>query len=345
MANKKFEVTNEMRQVLRDSVNGDLMVAHAAKVKLSNLLIAALDLPLRKGIMPGSNSAGIYMEEEFGPGQTPEWPLDIMTPGNEKLYVATTIPNTGRIPECHVEGDYLMVHTYDIGTSIDWSRKVAYEARWPMVGRAMGIANSAMQRKKNNDGWHTILAAAVNRGLSVYDDQAASGLLTKRLVSLARQIMRRNSGGNSTSVGQGKLTHIALSPEALEDIRSWDLTQIDDVTRREIYLSSDDGPRLTRIFGVTLLDIDEFGVGQEYQRYYNTTLGATTPTGRQEIAIGLDLSSNDSFVSPWRTQPNGQRVEMGHRVTLVEQNRDGYYWRETIGYALLDSRRVLVLGI
>lgn len=340
MAKKIATVTPEMREMLRATTSNDLAVAHAARMQLA----AALAVPLKQGVMPGNTIAGIFEEEEFQPGMAVEFPYDFVAPGSEKNFIAFTVPNTGRIPEMHVEGDYVMVPTYDIATSIDWSRKYARDARWPVVGRAMSVAASAMQRKKNDDGWHVIITAGANRGLSVYDDVATAGLFTKRLVALAKTIMRRNAGGNSTSVNQGKLTHVAISPEGLEDIRSWDLTQVDDITRREIFVAGEGEMSLTRIFGVTLIDLDELGVAQLYQKYFNNTLGGTNPTGKNEIAIGLDLSKNDSFFMPYRVQPNGQRVEMIPRATLLEQNRDGFAWREEFGCAVMDSRRVLILG-
>lgn len=341
MAKKELVVDQEMKKILQATVSDDLHVAHQAHIQLA----AALRLPLKQGVMPGNNIAGIFIEEAFEPGVAPEYPLDFLSPGNEKNHVAWTVPNTGDIPHNYVEGSYLMVPTYEIATSINWSRKYARDARWPVVGRAMKTASGAMQRKKNDDGWHVIITAASNRGISVYDDTATAGLFTKRLIALAKTTMRRQSGGNSTSVNQGKLTHVALSPEALEDIRSWDLTQVDDMTRREIFLAGEGEMSLTKIFGVSLMDIDELGVGQSYQKYYTDTLAATIPGSKNEIAVGLDLSGNDSFFMPYRVQPDGERIAMQHRITLIERNEDGYFWREEIGFSQLDSRRSLILAL
>lgn len=341
MKQKKLVQDAEMNKLLQATVHPDLQISHNAHIQLA----AALTLPLKQGVMPGNTLGDIFVEEEFLPGVAPEYPLDFLSPGSEKNFVAWTVPNTGHIPECNVEGSYLMVPTYEIATSIDWSRKYARDARWPVVGRAMKVAAGAMQKKKNDDGWHVILTAAANRGISVYDSQASAGLFTKRLISLAKTVMRRNSGGNSTSVNQGRLTHVALSPEALEDIRSWDLTQVDDVTRREIFVAGGDEAALTRIFGVTLIDLDELGENQLYDNYFLNTLGGSKPGSKLEIAIGLDLHLNDSFFMPYRLQPGGERQAMQHRITLIEQNRDGYFWREEMGFSQLDSRRSLILAL
>ena len=158
--------------------------------------------------------------------------------------------------------------------------------------------------------------------------------------------MRRNAGGNSTSINRGRLTNIAISPESLQDIRSWDLTQVDEITRREIFISGDDTYSLTKIFGVTLVDLDELGVGQLYQKYYNNTLAASNPNGKDEIAIGLDLSGNDdTFLMPWVKRENGQFLEMFDDPTLLRMNRKGYFASGEYGVTILDSRRVIILGV
>jgi hypothetical protein len=85
----------------------------------------------------------------------------------------------------------------------------------------------------------------------------------------------------------------------------------------------------------------EYGVGQEYQLYLTAVLGravtAVDPTD-EEFVIGLDLSTNDSFVQPIRQEL--QTFEAGPE--MHRQQRAGVYgWMEH-GYAVLDNRRVIL---
>ena len=57
-------------------------------------------------------------------------------------------------------------------------------------------------KKMNDDGWHTLLAAGVDRNVLVFDADASNGQFTKRLISLMKTVMRRNAGGNSGSLNQ-----------------------------------------------------------------------------------------------------------------------------------------------
>ena len=331
MTNKLFDPTPEMNQVLRQAgslVKEESLVATAELAK-------ALELPLRKGVMSGDILDGIYEAIRLAPGASAEFPLDFLAPGTESDFVAYTIPNHGRIPERHVEGDYVMVPTYDVGASIDFLLKYARDARWDVVGRAMDVLQSQFVKKMNDDGWHTLISAGVDRNILVYDADATAGYFSKRLVSLMKTIMRRNGGGNSSSINRGQMTDLFLSPEGLEDIRNWGVDEVDDVTRRD--LITKEGGLLTRIFQVNLHDIDELGEGQEYQNYYSNDLSGTLPGSKKEIVVGLDLSSNDSFVMPVR-----QEVQIFEDDTLHRQRRAGMYGWAEHGFAVLDNRRVLL---
>ena len=296
----------------------------------------ALELPLRKGIMFGDVVTNIYEKMVLEPGSQPEFPLDLLAPGTERDYTAYTNPGHGRIPERHVEGDYVMVNTYGITNSIDFLLRYAREARWDIVARAMQVLEAGFVKKINDDGWHTILAAAVDRNILVYDADAAAGQFTKRLISLAKTVMRRNGGGN-TVTATGRLTDLYLSPEALEDIRNWGIDQLDEVSRREVYQSASDGAPMTRIFGVNLTDLFELGDSQEYQTFFTSDLaGSLGPSSDVELVVGLDLNARDSFVMPVKRE-----VEIFEDEGLHRNQRQGYYGWAEIGFGVLDNRRVL----
>ena len=332
MANKKFfEPTPEMNELLVRAGSLKKEESLSATAELAK----ALELPLRKGVMSGNILDGIFETIRLETGSTSEFPLDFLAPGTEKDFVAYTIPNHGRIPERHVEGDYVMVPTYDVGASIDWLLKYARDARWDIVGRAMSVMESQFVKKANDDGWHTIISAGVDRNILVYDSDAATGVFSKRLVSLMKTVVRRNGGGNSTSINRGLLTDLYLSPEGIEDIRNWGVDEVDPITRRE--LITQDGGLLLRIFQVNLHDLDELGEGQEYQNFYSSDLSGSLPTGDNEIVVGLDLRNTDSFVMPVR-----EGVQIFEDDTLHRQRRAGLYGWAEHGFAVLDNRRVLL---
>lgn len=302
-----------------------------------NGIAKALESVLRQGVLVGDITDGIFERMVFAPGASTEFPLDLLAPGEEVDFVAYTNPGHGRIPERSVEGDYVMIPTYTITAAIDWLLRYAREARWDVAARATQVLEASFVKKINDDAYHLLLAAGVDRNILVYDADAAAGQFTKRLISVMKSIMRRNAGGNSGSVKRGKLTDCYMSPEGIEDIRNWGVDIVDETTRREIYVSSDDGS-ITRIFGVNLHAIDELGENQEYQRYYSGQLSGTLgPSSDVELVIGLDLMNRDSFVMPVKQEVTLYADENMHR-----QQRAGLYGFAEMGLGALDNRRIIL---
>lgn len=337
--------TPEMIEMLRRTGSNDRAVAEQAMAVLAR----ALEIPLRSALLHGDILAGIYAVENLDPSATAEYPLDFYRQDNEDDHIAYTIPSEGAIPTRSIVGDEITVNTFDVGNAIDWPLKYARQARWNIVARAMEVLEAGFVRKMNTDGMRVVIAAGAGRtdfgggAPVVFDSAAVVGQFTKRLVSLMKTSMTRLAGGNASSTNRGQLTDLYISPEALEDIREWDIDDVDDITRREIFLAGDNngpdnlsGP-LARIYGVTLHPITELGVGQEFQDFYDNTLSGTMGTSDEEIVIGMDLSENDSFVLPVKEDVTVFDDPMLHR-----RRRAGVYaWREH-GFAALDGRRVLI---
>lgn len=299
-------------------------------------LARALEDPFRQGVLVGDIATDIFNIVPQTNGVPPEFMLDLLNPGEEVEFVAFTNPGNGRIPERTIEADYVQVPTYMIANAIDWLLRHARDNQQYTLNRSMEVLKAGVVKKTNDDGWHTLIAAGVDRNIMVYDADATAGLFTKRLVSLMKVIFRRNGGGNSASINRRSLTDLYVSPEAVEDVRNWGLDQVDEITRREIYQASDGSASLTRVFGVNLHAIDELGEGQDYQAYLTSTLAGSLQASDVELVVGLNLQ-NSSFImverEPLQVFPDPQ---------LHRQQRAGFYcWKEH-GFGCLDGRDVLL---
>lgn len=331
---------NETLDLIRKTASANAAERNAAQDEFAEFIAMALEQPLRSGNLYGGVIDGIYEAEEYAPGTNPEYPLDLLAPGQEDEFVAFTIPNLGRIPERAVAGDYVTIPTYRIANAIQWSLSFAQHANWNVISRAMQVMQAGFVKKMNDDGFHTLLAAAYDRNILVYDGDASAGQFTKRLVSLMKTTMARNAGGNIASIRRGRLTDVFLSLEAIEDVRNWGLDQVDELTRREIYLASDDSDAVTRIFGVNLHPMYELGEGQEYQNFFVNTLGGSLQSSDVELLVGVDLVNRDSFVMPHRGS-----VQVFADPTLHRRQEEGFYGWQEVGFACLDGRRTLVASL
>lgn len=330
-----WQVTQEMKdkfnKLLVDAGNSNLKVAAEAQAKI----VAAISLPLREAVLPGDILGNIFSKETYAPGTQVEYPLDLIRPGSEGDFVAYTMSDHGNIPHRMVGGDRLMVPTYRVANGIDCQLRYLRNSNWNVIQRMMQVLESGFLKKLNDDGFATLISAGVARNILLYDADATAGQFTPRLVSLMKTAMRRNGGGNSTSVNRGKLTDAYVSPEAIDDIRSWTLNLVPDGVRERIYYASDNG--LLNVYDVTLHDIDELGVSQQYQNYYTATLGKSLASGDVELVIGIDKSKNDSFV-----MPSTKELEMFEDNTVHRQGIFSLYADVEIGFGVLDARRVLL---
>ena len=300
-----------------------------------DMIAKALETPLRKALFSGDIITDIFQAMDFTDGKPTEFPIDPIAPGTQKDYVAYTIPNQGYLPQKHMEGDYVMVPSYEVGHAVDWLLKYAKYARWDVAGRAMQALRAGFVKKLNDDGWHTLLAAAYDRGVVAFDSDAGSGQFTKRLISLMKTLMSRGAGGNAATPNRGVLTDLYISPESLEDMRNWGVDIIDEFTRRELFMAADG--TMMRLFGVNLHRLDETGESQEYQNFYVNQLGGSLQTNDLELVVGLDKTNNDSFVLPKISE-----LEIFNDFLLHRQRRQGLYGWMSQGFAVLDNRRVIL---
>lgn len=333
-----------MRDVLRATASSDTDQRSLAQ----RAFAAELNTSLRQGIFDRDNLGGIYEKQVLAPGAQANYPLDFVKPGDEDNFMAFAMPKQGRVPERHVEGDELWIPTFNIANSIDWSLKYAREARFDVIMRAIRVYEAGFVRKINSDGWRCIIGAADGRGLvvtaagsapftgSTLTPTPAAGQFTKELISRMKTTMTRGAGGNGNS---GRLTDVYVSMEAMEDIRAWDVDDIDEFTRREIFVSKEYG--LAQIYGIVLHEMTEWGEGQEYENFLKTTMGrphsTVASTTLKEYCLGLDLSTADSFVMPIRYE-----LETFEDPNLYREQRAGIYGWQEHGFGVLDSRRVLI---
>lgn len=324
----EIEVTKEQKDMLRACASHDeaIFVPHRKAVA------QVVNQAWQTGVLEPDLLGNIFMRSTLEPGVTAKYPLNFYAPANEGSYVAIRLPRQGAIPERVVEGDELLVTTYKIGNAISWSLDYARDARWDVVAQAMEVYNNGFVRKLNDDGWHVILRAALDSTATAFvDTSATAGQFSKQvLLNMMAGIKRQTGGRNS------RLTDIYLSPEGINDIRNFSNTQIDEVSRRELVTSGED--RVPSLYGVNLHEIQEFGVGEEYELFISSNLGRSHNNSKVEFFIGLDQLHRDAFVMPVR-----EDMQMFDDPALHRSAKMGVYGWMELGFACLDTRRA-VLG-
>lgn len=325
----KIELSEDQRKILKATASKDEDVASKHRLALAQVMEKAW----QAGVLEPDLLGSIYERVQLPPGVEAKFPLDFYAPENEGSYVAIVIPKEGAVPDRIVEGDELRVATYKVGNGISWSLDYARDARWDVVARAIEVFTNGFIRKLNDDGWHVILKAADEGTTTLVDDGDGAGTAGEfkkgLLLSLMSSIKRRTGGRNS------RLTDLYLSPEAINDIRNFTNTEIDEVSRRELVTRGED--QVPSLYGVRLHEMQEFGEGQEYENYLVNTIVRAHTNSKLEFVVGLDLLHRDAFVMPIR-----EEMAMFDDPTLHRSAKAGVYGWMEIGFANLDTRRAIL---
>ena len=322
---------------------------------------AALTTPILQAVERQSIMRQLFAVERLGPGAQASYPVaeDFEIP-------VWVLPGLGYVAQNFIEGigEEVYVPTFSIDASGDWKLTYARDSRIDIPARAAEKAGKAISDYEEECGWRIILPAATSafsgkgllgsRPAPIYEINPAStgaGYLSKELIN--KMIV------GFTRIGR-KLTDLYVSPEDAADIREWTDTDIDPVTRREIFQAGGMGS----IWNVALHEIQHLGAtglyningnssaygkfiadgSEQYNAYQldnaNVTAadGTVSTLGETQI-IGFDLSVNDSLVMPVRKE-----YEAHDDPTLLRRQKAGFFGWEEIGFACLDPR-MLGLGV
>lgn len=322
---------------------------------------AALTTPILQAIETQSIMRQLFAVERLGPGAQASYPVaeDFEIP-------VWVLPGLGYVAQNFIEGigEEVYVPTFTIDASGDWKLTYARDSRVDIAARAAEKAAKAIADYEEECGWRVIIPAATSnffgkgllgsRPAPIYEINPLStgaGYLSKELIN--KMIVGFKRIGRT-------LTDLYVSPEDAADIREWTDTDIDPVTRREIFQAGGMGA----IWNVALHEIQHLGAtglyningstsaygkfladGTDYYNAYHldnpnvTAADGTVSTLGETQVIGFDLSVNDSLVMPIRKE-----YEAYEDPTLLRVQKAGFFGWEEIGFACLDPR-MMGLGV
>lgn len=346
----------EMMQLFMETA--ELTAEGAAKRKA---FASALTTPILQKIELVSIMRQLYAVERLGPGAQAVYPVaeDFEVP-------VWVLPGLGYMAQNFIEGigEEVFVPTFAINASADWKITYARDSRIDIPSRASARVAKDLANYEEECGWRVIMPAVTSafsgkgllgsRPAPIYEINPAStgaGYLSKELINKMMVGFKRTGR---------TLTDLYISPEDAADIREWTETDIDPVTRREIFTAAG----MNGVWGVRFHEVDHLGAvglyningnGSAYGKFtadtgnaYNSytldnpnivdATGVVTTLGETQI-MGFDLSVNDSLVMPIRKE-----YEAHDDPTLLRVQKQGFFGWAEIGFACLDTR-MMGLGI
>jgi len=347
---EEFKIpTEELVALLKDSASQELSPDEKKEIA------AAITVPILQLVRDQSLARQLFAVELLGPGAQAAFPIadDFDAP----IFV---LPALGYIPQNYIEavGEEIYVPIFKIGTSFDWSLDYARDGRIDIAERAMRNAARSVVDYEEESAWRVLVPAATTafagKGLLgarpapivEIETGPAAGFLSKELINQMMVRMKRN---------KRTLTDLYVAPEDMADIREWSESEVDPVTRREIFMAAG----RSEIFGVGLHEVHQLGMtgkyninsdasafgifrtsGGAFNDYTPTHAnavdanGAVTAAGETQI-YGFDLTSNDSLVMPVK-----QELKFWDDPQLHREQKQGFYGWEQLGLAVLDSRMI-----
>jgi len=322
---------------------------------------AALTTPILQKIELESIMRSLFSVEKLAPGAQAVYPVaeDFEIP-------VWVLPGLGYVAQNFIEGigEEVFVPTFTIDASADWKINYARDSRIDIAQRAAARAAKDLANYEEECGWRVIMPAVTSsftgkgllgsRPAPIYEiapSSTGAGYLSKELINKMMVGFKR--------IGR-TLTDLYISPEDAADIREWTDTDIDPITRREVFQAAGMGS----IWKVNMHEIQHLGAtglyningnssvygkfianaSEEYNAYTLENPNVTSADGTigtlgETQIIGFDLSVNDSLVMPIRKEFSAH-----DDPTLLRVQKQGFFGWSEQGYACLDSR-MLGLGV
>jgi hypothetical protein len=347
----------QMQALFRETADCNVSEDSRAKFKA---FAQAITTPILQEIRLRSVVRGLFAEEHLAPGAQAVYPV-----ADDFDIPVWVLPGLGMVAQNFLEGvgEDIYIPTFTIDAAANWKLTYARDGRVDIAQKAASNMARAIAEYEEESGWRVLIPAGVTdfsgqglltpRSAPIFEvgaTQPGAGYLSKELVNKMMVGMVRNDR---------QLTDLWISPEDAADIREWTDTDIDPVTRREIFTAAGMG----RIWNVQLTELKHlgavgkfninsstsaFGIFQEsggsFHDYAVTNPntvdgnGQVTAVGETQI-WGFDGTVNDSLVMPIR-----EEFQVFDDPTLHRKQQQGIYGWETIGFGVLDAR-MMSMGV
>jgi len=313
-----------------------------------------------------------YKDIAYDSNSNPSIPLDLYYDVTQKGLVrvwSQTMP--GSLATAITQGITEMIpSTYNLTSAVSFLKSYAAAGRLDVVAKTLErMAQEVLLKQEVNSAsvMLSALAGAQYGNTNAYQTIRSTNKANLvpndllRLMTLAARVNASWVGGTPTNAPRG-LTDLILSPEAVEKVKGWAYEPLNTrgaaiPTQAGIAEQIYNTAGLPSIYGVTLNQVNEFGVGYSYNTIFDTAAGSNSypasPTGgsaaafdgtSEEIIVGLD-ATRDNLLRPVLTNGNeGSTFEISaDDQFFVRSEKIGFYGKLREGRVAVDTRAMLGL--
>ena len=331
--------------------------------------LAAFIRPVAREVLEKAGTANLIFDRQtYNEDDNPSIPLDLYY--NEGVdFVQVWYQNmAGGLPPSQVYGvDEMLVQTWRIDSAVSMLKKYARKARLDVLSKTLTKMIQEVLVKQEKNQWSIILKAlgeaSTNGNNHIIGATTANVFQLddlSRLFTLTRRINTSFDGGTPSNFSSRGLTDLFVSPEIMEDVRSFayepmntraipntdesTAVPLPDALRQQIYNNAG----ASEIYGVILHEVLELGDNKVYNNLFDTFYSGTpTFTGAtDQIVIGVD-KGRESFITlvaqnadsgdTFSAQPDDQFLSRSEKI--------GFYGSTEIGAVCVDARAIVGLVV
>jgi hypothetical protein len=312
-------------------------------------------------LQQANTAAYIYTDVEYDEDDNPSYPLDLFYDQNGKDPYTTIWSQqmAGGLPSSQIAGNAeLKIATYKLDSAVSFLKKYARKSRLDVVSKGIERMANEILVKQDRNAWAVVLKGLAEAkgkwgtgsvGANIVTNSTDGPVLLADLNDLITKMKRLNASyanGTPAAAYSKGITDLFVSPEVVANFRAISFTaykddatfeQVGDGVKDEMWRAGGFG----NIFGMSIVDMYEFGTGQKYNTLFGTFHGLNAG---EEVLVGVDRST-DAFV-----RPVARNSETGATFTALpddqyaqRQDKVGFYGGLEEGRVLLDARAIVGL--
>lgn len=361
--------TPEQVELIKAMASKNRSVAYEAQVALAEFIGPVIAEVINNAPV----LSNLFTSLQFNSEDNPSIPLDLYYDISDEDYVQV-YSNTvaGGLPQNQVVPTVseLKVATYSLDTAVSFDRRYAAKSRMDVVSKTFTRMAQEILLKQERTSANLImgaLAGAQTNGKDhVFRATTDGSFLLDDFNELLTRAKRINTSWSKGTPEGGRrgITDILVSPEAVKALREMAYNPVNTKTvgtgndiaapeslRNDVYQA---GGSLPSFYGISLMEVNELGVGQKFNTIFDTVAGSTSYAkadgtagavfdgATDEILVGLDRGREALVKAIAVDEENGSEFQLtADDQYSIRQNKIGWFGGLEEGRMVLDNRALL----
>jgi len=355
--------TPEQLELIKAMASKNRSVAYEAQVALAEFIGPVIAEVINNAPV----LSNLFTPLQFNSEDNPSIPLDLYYDVTDEDYVQI-YSNTvaGGLPQNQVVPTVseLKVATYSLDTAVSFDRRYAAKSRMDVVSKTFTRMAQEILLKQERTSANLIMGAVAQASTNskdhVFRATTDGAFLLDDFNNLITRAKRINTAWNKGTPEGGRrgITDLIVSPEAVKSLREMAYNPINtkgnddgygtDGLRSSVYQS---GGGLPDFFGISIMEVNELGVGQKFNTIFDTVAGATSYSkadgtagavfdpNADEIMLGLDRGRDSLIKAIAVDEENGSEFSLiADDQYSIRQSKIGWFGGIEEGRMVLDNR-------